>query len=88
MHLATYLSSVFVGFVLGSPAPAPTPPPEFPAVGVIQARVTTSFYSFVTTSIPHNARSIGMGLLEEGTDKYCVLSVSRNCCDGHVLTME
>ncbi|KAH6682378.1 hypothetical protein F5X68DRAFT_243075 [Plectosphaerella plurivora] len=33
-------------------------------------RVTTSFYSFVTTQIPRDERSIGMGLQREGTDEY------------------
>ncbi|KAK0623694.1 hypothetical protein B0T14DRAFT_565025 [Immersiella caudata] len=36
----------------------------------IAARATTSFYSFVTTPIPNNDRSIGMGLQREGTDEY------------------
>jgi hypothetical protein len=36
-------------------------------------RVTTSFYSFVTTQIPRDEKSIGMGLQREGTDEYCEL---------------
>jgi hypothetical protein len=42
-----------------------------PAPTRIAARATTSFYSFVTTPIPNNDRSIGMGLQREGTDEYC-----------------
>lgn len=34
-------------------------------------RVTTSFYSFVTTEIPRDEHSIGMGLQRDRTDEYC-----------------
>lgn len=48
-------------------------PETTPAANVAAAstRVTTSFYSFVTTQIPRDERSIGMGLQREGTDEYC-----------------
>ncbi|KAK4450288.1 hypothetical protein QBC34DRAFT_403205 [Podospora aff. communis PSN243] len=49
--------------------PATTSTPNPPATR-IQARATTSFYSFVTTPIPNNDRSIGMGLQQEGSNDY------------------
>lgn len=36
----------------------------------IQERATTSYYSMVSTQIPRDERSIGMGLQREGTDEY------------------
>ncbi|KAK5652290.1 hypothetical protein OQA88_10638 [Cercophora sp. LCS_1] len=53
--------------VAASADPVVTPAPD-PAP--IRERATTSFYSFVTTPIPQDEHSIGMGLQREGTDEY------------------
>ncbi len=58
--------------VAASADPVVTPAPD-PAHARIQERATTSFYSFVTTPIPQDDHSIGMGLQREGTDEYCKL---------------
>ncbi|KAF6791369.1 hypothetical protein CSOJ01_14387 [Colletotrichum sojae] len=52
-------------------SPEPTPAPERAlAAASPSTRATTSFYSLVTTQIPSDERSIGMGLQREGTDEY------------------
>lgn len=57
------------------PAPEPTPAPaggaEVAAMLAARSLVTTSYYSFVTTEIPRDEYSVGMGLQQEGTDEYC-----------------
>lgn len=53
-----------------SQAPAPTSPPEYPAEHHLEIRQTTSYYSLVTTEIPKDEFSIGMG--QNGTGgNYC-----------------
>ena len=48
-----------------------TDPITTPATESGRERATTSFYSLVTTPIPKDEHSIGMGLQREGTDQYC-----------------
>ncbi|KAF6818376.1 hypothetical protein CPLU01_13328 [Colletotrichum plurivorum] len=52
-----------------SPELTAAPAPALAAVSS-STRVTTSFYSLVTTQIPRDEHSIGMGLQREGTDEY------------------
>lgn len=67
---AALLLASFAASVAGSPET--TRAPELAAAS--STRVTTSFYSLVTTQIPRDERSIGMGLQREGTDEYCTLT--------------
>ncbi|KAF6802541.1 hypothetical protein CMUS01_15321 [Colletotrichum musicola] len=52
-----------------SPEPTTAPAPALAAASS-SARATTSFYSLVTTQIPPDEHSIGMGLQREGTNEY------------------
>ncbi|KAG9231247.1 hypothetical protein BJ875DRAFT_126266 [Amylocarpus encephaloides] len=66
-----------------APAPAPTPAPEYTPADLAR-RETTSYYSVVTTQIPADRFSIGMGQNGTGGDyywAYCIdqpLTVTRS----------
>lgn len=72
---ALFLASLAAS-AAGSPDPTPAPAMVTSAPAASSSsRVTTSFYSFVTTEIPRDEHSIGMGLQREGTDEYCTYMI-------------
>lgn len=73
---ATILISSTLAFAPGTNAGAADnlTPTHAPFLADLEARATTSYYSMVSTAIPRDDHSIGMGLQREGTDEYCELT--------------
>jgi hypothetical protein len=75
VYLVLVTFTALIGVAIESPSPepspAPTPAPELARLGPRATRVSTPFYSFVTTSIPQEKFSIGLGQSGEGTDTFC-----------------